>query len=77
MLAWFGALVVPTSVYLASGHFQDGKLVDPGGRTALTDLVMALIAMTAFSRDQAGPPPCGRPRLGWGLSAVWLLRTSG
>jgi len=32
VLAWFGALVVPTSVYLESGHFQDGKLADPIAR---------------------------------------------
>jgi len=62
VLAWFGALVVPTSVYLESSHFQDGKLADPGGRAALTDLVTALIAMTGYSRDQAGPPPLAAGR---------------
>src|SRR5688572_12440125 len=29
VLAWFGALVAPTSVYLESGHFEDGQLTDP------------------------------------------------
>ena len=62
VLAWFGALVVPTSVYLEPGHFQDGKLADPGARAALTDLVTALIAMTAYPRDQAGPPPLASGR---------------
>jgi NAD(P)H-dependent FMN reductase len=62
VLAWFGALVVPTSVYLESSHFQDGKLADPGGRAALTDLVTALIAMTACSRDHPGPPPLAAGR---------------
>ena len=62
VLGWFGALVVPTSVYLESSHFQDGKLADPGGRAALTDLVTALIAMTACSRDHPGPPPLAAGR---------------
>jgi FMN reductase len=57
VLAWFGALVVPTSVYLESGQFQDGQLVDPAARTALGELVAALVAMTAHARDQAGPSP--------------------
>src|SRR5215472_19376285 len=39
VLAWFGALVLPTSVYLESAHFKDGKLADDGARAALTDLV--------------------------------------
>ena len=29
VLAWFGALVAPTSVYLESAHFKDGRLADP------------------------------------------------
>ena len=57
VLAWFGALVVPTSVYLESGHFQDGKLHDLAARAALGDLVGALVAMAGHARDQAGPPP--------------------
>ena len=57
VLAWFGALVVPTSVYLESGHFQDGRLADAAAAAALTDLVRALVAMTGHARDQAGPPP--------------------
>ncbi|HUM17252.1 MAG TPA: NADPH-dependent FMN reductase [Candidatus Nitrosotalea sp.] len=62
VLAWFGALVVPTSVYLESGHFQDGRLVDPAARAALTDLVRALIAMAGAPRDQGGPPPLAAGR---------------
>lgn len=62
VLAWFGALVVPTSVYLESGHFQDGKLTDPAARAALGDLVGALVAMTGHVRDQAGPPPLAAGR---------------
>ena len=57
VLAWFGALVTPTSVYLESAHFQDGKLADAGARAALDDLVTALLAMAACPRDRLGPPP--------------------
>jgi FMN reductase len=62
VLAWFGALVVPTSVYLESGHFQDGKLHDPTARAALGDLAGALVAMAGHARDQAGPPPLAAGR---------------
>lgn len=62
VLAWFGALVVPTSVYLESGHFQDGRLADAGAAAALTDLVGALVAMTGHAREQSGPPPLAAGR---------------
>ena len=62
VLAWFGALVVPTSVYLESGQFQDGRLADAAAAAALTDLVRALVAMTGHARDQAGPPPLSAGR---------------
>ena len=57
VLAWFGALVAPTSVYLESRHFRDGRLEDEASRGALADLVGALVAMAAVPRDHAGPPP--------------------
>lgn len=62
VLAWFGALVAPTSVYLESTHFQDGKLTDQGARAALADLVTALLAMAAYPRDTLGPPPLAAGR---------------
>src|SRR5262245_64457425 len=62
VLAWFGALVVPTSVYLESRHFRDGRLEDEASRDALGDLVGALVAMAAAPRDQAGPPPLAAGR---------------
>ena len=62
VLAWFGALVVPTSVYLESAHFQDGRLADAGAAAALTDLARALVAMAGRPRDQAGPPPLASGR---------------
>ncbi len=62
VLAWFGALVAPTSVYLESAHFQDGKLADPGARAALDQLVTALLAMAAYPRQALGPPPLASGR---------------
>jgi len=62
VLAWFGALVVPISVYLEPSHFHDGKLTDPSARAALGDLVAALVAMAGYSRDEAGPPPLAAGR---------------
>jgi FMN reductase len=62
VLAWFGALVAPTSVYLESVHFRDGKLADPGARGALAALVKALFAMAAYPRDALGPPPLASSR---------------
>jgi NAD(P)H-dependent FMN reductase len=61
VLAWFGALVAPTSVYLESAHFKDGKLVDPDARAALDALVTTLLAMTTYPRD-LGPPPLAAGR---------------
>ena len=62
VLAWFGALVAPTSVYLESSHFQDGKLADAGARAALSDLVAALLAMTRCTGRPLGPPPLASGR---------------
>ena len=62
VLAWFGALVVPTSVYLESAHFQDGKLADPGARAALGDLVEALLEMSRYGGGPLGPPPLAAGR---------------
>ena len=67
VLAWFGALVVPTSVYLDSGHFRDGKLADAGARAAVADLVAALLAMAGAHPPgiRQGPASPGRrPWLG-------------
>jgi FMN reductase len=62
VLAWFGALVVPTSVYLDASHFREGKLADAGARAALADLVGALLAMAGYPRDRMGPPPLAAGR---------------
>jgi FMN reductase len=62
VLAWFGALVAPTSVYLEPGHFHGGRLVAGGARSALTDLVVTLLAMGEARRRPLGPPPLAAGR---------------
>ena len=62
VLAWFGALVAPTSVYLESGHFKDGQLADPAARAALADLVAGLFALAGHAGDTLGPPPLAAGR---------------
>jgi FMN reductase len=62
VLAWFGARVVATSVYLESAHFRDGALVDQPSRAALEDLVNALLGMPAAAGGAFGPPPLAAGR---------------
>jgi FMN reductase len=62
VLAWFGALVAPTSVYLEPAHFRDGQLADPGARTALGQLVASVLRMAAYPREGLGPPPLASGR---------------
>jgi hypothetical protein len=45
VLAWFGALVAPTSVYITGGDFRDGRLASDSARAdlaALTDTLTTL-----------------------------------
>jgi FMN reductase len=62
VLAWFGALVSPTSVYLESSHFKDGVLADPAAQAAMGDLVSGLLTMAARPRETLGPPPLAAGR---------------
>jgi FMN reductase len=62
VLAWFGALVAPTSVYLESAHFRDGRLADEAARRALDELVGTLLALRAAVKGPLGPPPLGAQR---------------
>lgn len=58
VLAWFGAHLVPGSVYLNSRHFQDGKLADPAAIADLQALANAVVATHgAIDGGMAGPPP--------------------
>jgi FMN reductase len=60
VLAWFGALVLPTSVYLEPGHFAEGKLADAGARAAMDALVDGLLALAALGGRPLGPAPLAR-----------------
>ena len=59
VLAWFGALVVPTSVYLASADFVDGQLGE-SAKQDLRDLADAVIKLKGVAADAGsflGPKP--------------------
>lgn len=58
VLAWFGALVAPTAIYLTGGDFRDGKLASEGARADLAALT-ATLATLARRLDPAtlGPLP--------------------
>jgi len=58
VLAWFGAHLVPGSVYLQSRHFEDGKLADTKAIADLEALASAVVATHgAIDGGMAGPPP--------------------
>jgi FMN reductase len=63
VLAWFGALVAPTSVYLASADFADGEL-RPEARAELAELVQAVARLQEFAGGGGalGPPPLAARR---------------
>ena len=67
VLAWFGALVLPTSVYLESSHFKDGQLADSAARAAIGDLVARASgrgrAVPATSSVHRRSPPAAPSRL--------------
>ncbi|HVC57330.1 MAG TPA: NADPH-dependent FMN reductase [Stellaceae bacterium] len=58
VLAWFGALVAPTAVYLTGSDFQEGRLSSQTARTDIAALGATLVAL-ARRLDQAalGPLP--------------------
>jgi FMN reductase len=59
VLAWFGALVAPTSVYLASADFVSGDLA-PAAREDLRALMKTLLALeksVSAGTVELGPPP--------------------
>jgi FMN reductase len=64
VLAWFGAVVAPTGVYLTSRDFEDGA---PSARAehTLDELLAGLLALAGALPTQLGPPPlAARPRTG-------------
>jgi FMN reductase len=58
VLAWFGALVAPTSVYLTGGDFRDGRLASDTARNDLAALTGTLITLVRrLDPTTLGPPP--------------------
>ena len=58
VLAWFGALVAPTSVYLTGNDFHEGKLTSEPARKDLTALAGTLITLARkLDPDSLGPMP--------------------
>lgn len=58
VLAWFGALVAPTSVYLTGGDFQEGRLTSESARKDLTALNDTLITLSRrLDPASLGPLP--------------------
>ena len=58
VLAWFGALVAPTGVYLTGSDFRDGRLVSETARKDLGALTETLITLSRRLDPAAlGPPP--------------------
>jgi hypothetical protein len=54
--------VLPTSVYLESAHFKDGKLADPHARTSLADMVHSVLTLADSVHEPLGPPPLAAGR---------------
>ena len=64
VLAWFGAIVVPTSVYLASSDFSEGVPSD-AARCDLDSLVKAVLKLTQIAPatgEYLGPRPLAARR---------------
>lgn len=62
VLSWFGAFLAPTSVYLASDDFSEGK-PNPAANEAIDELVAALLRLASVNLgDGLGPPPLGGRR---------------
>jgi FMN reductase len=64
VMAWFGALVAPTSVYLTSADFVDGVLSDGAAESldALLD-TLALLSQSLAGKGDLGPLPLARPAM--------------
>lgn len=63
VLAWFGALALPTSVYLTSSDFDAAKEPTPGARDQLDDLAETLLRLTReVSKGHFGPEPLAARR---------------
>jgi FMN reductase len=62
ILAWFGALTLPTAVYLSSADFTDGVL-NEGPAEALDELFVAAAGLARIAGQRSlGPPPLAGDR---------------
>jgi FMN reductase len=65
VLTWFGAVTLPSSVYLASSDFSEGTLTDVA-KSSLRDLATALVRfqtmMLLKDGERLGPPPLAAQR---------------
>jgi FMN reductase len=57
VLAWFGALVASTGVYLTGGDFRDGRLTSDSARNDLAALTGTLITLMRLDPASLGPLP--------------------
>ncbi|MGE5270027.1 MAG: NADPH-dependent FMN reductase [Thiohalocapsa sp.] len=57
VLAWFGALVAPTAVYLTGGDFKDGQLASESARNDLAALTLTLVTLVKLDPATLGPKP--------------------
>jgi FMN reductase len=58
VLAWFGALIAPSGVYLTGGDFHEGRLASEAARKDLDALTETLITLARRLDPAAlGPPP--------------------
>lgn len=58
LLAWFNAYILPGSVYLESGAFSNGDLVDPSRLSALKELGETLVNFSERISGLPAKPPC-------------------
>jgi FMN reductase len=58
VLAWFGALIAPTPVYLTGNDFAEGQLAAGSARRDVAALTATLIALARrLDPAELGPPP--------------------
>jgi FMN reductase len=57
VLAWFGALVAPTAVYLTGGDFKEGQLASEGAKKDLAALTETLVRLARLDPVSLGPTP--------------------
>jgi FMN reductase len=64
VLAWFGALAIPTSVYLISNDFVDGSISENAKQDlrSLTAAIVKLSGVTPARGDFIGPKPLAARR---------------